>query len=204
VLLLDEPLSNLDPKLREIMRFEIKDLQKKLGLTIVYVTHDQAEAMALSDRMLVMDMGVVQQVDTPTSMYNNPANRFVFSFLGLSNFVPVAVHDGTVWPAGAYGGSLECEIPPDWDDDRAVLAFRPNEIEFASDGGYRTRIKNRVFLGDYVEYRMDIGDTEIRIQTHEHKDFGAGDLCGVRLSKVKWYPAEEEVSDDERERRKVI
>lgn len=204
VLLLDEPLSNLDPKLREIMRFEIKDLQKKLGLTIVYVTHDQAEAMALSDRMLVMDMGVVQQVDTPTNMYNNPANRFVFSFLGLSNFVPVALHDGLVWPAGSASSSLECEIPHDWDDDRAVLATRPNEIQLTAEGGYRTRIKNRVFLGDYVEYRMDIGGTEIRVQTHEHRDFRAGDVCGIRLGKVKWYPAEDEISDEERERRKVI
>ena len=204
VLLLDEPLSNLDPKLREIMRFEIKDLQKKLGLTIVYVTHDQAEAMALSDRMLVMDMGVVQQVDTPTNMYNNPANRFVFSFLGLSNFVPVSLHDGLVWPARSASSNLECEIPEEWDDDRAVLATRPNEIQLTLEGGYRTRIKNRVFLGDYVEYRMDIGDAEIRVQTHEHRDFRVGDVCGVRLGKVKWYSAAEEISEEERERRKVI
>lgn len=204
VLLLDEPLSNLDPKLREIMRFEIKDLQKKLGLTIVYVTHDQAEAMALSDRMLVMDMGVVQQVDTPTNMYNNPANRFVFSFLGLSNFVPVALHDGLVWPAGSASSNLECEIPEEWDDNRAVLATRPNEIQLTLEGGYRTRIRNRVFLGDYVEYRVDIGDAEIRVQTHEHRDFRVGDVCGVRLGKVKWYSAAEEISEEERERRKVI
>ena len=72
VMLLDEPLSNLDPKLREEMRFEIKDLQKKFGFTIIYVTHDQAEAMALSDRMLVMNLGVVQQVDTPMNIYNQP------------------------------------------------------------------------------------------------------------------------------------
>ena len=108
VLLLDEPLSNLDPKLREIMRFEIKDLQKKLGLTIVYVTHDQAEAMALSDRMLVMDMGVVQQVDTPTNMYNNPANRFVFSPTIELRAGGIARRAGL---AGGFSGSnLECEI----------------------------------------------------------------------------------------------
>jgi iron(III) transport system ATP-binding protein len=206
VLLLDEPLSNLDTKLREIMRFEIKDLQKKLGLTIVYVTHDQAEAMALSDRMLVMDMGVVQQIDTPTNIYNNPANRFVFGFLGLSNFLPVELHDGAVWAAGAgaESGPLDCDIPANWDDSRAVLATRPNEIELLPEGGYRTRIKARVFLGDYIEYRMDIGSTEIRVQSHERRDLKAGDACGVRLSKVKWYPAEQGVADDERERRKVI
>ncbi|HOO87080.1 MAG TPA: ABC transporter ATP-binding protein, partial [Synergistales bacterium] len=94
VLLLDEPLSNLDPKLRESMRFEIKELQRRFNFTIIYVTHDQAEAMALSDRMLVMDMGVIQQIDTPTNMYNNPANKFVYGFLGLSNFVDVNISDG--------------------------------------------------------------------------------------------------------------
>ena len=83
VMLLDEPLSNLDPKLREEMRFEIKDLQKKFGFTIIYVTHDQAEAMALSDRMLVMNLGVVQQIDTPMNIYNYPVNQFVFSFIGF-------------------------------------------------------------------------------------------------------------------------
>ena len=86
-MLLDEPLSNLDPKLREEMRFEIKDLQRKFGLTIIFVTHDQSEAMALSDRILVMRDGVVQQIDTPLDVYTKPANRFVFSFIGLSNFL---------------------------------------------------------------------------------------------------------------------
>jgi iron(III) transport system ATP-binding protein len=80
VMLLDEPLSSLDPHLREEMRFEIKDLQRKYGFSIIYVTHDQSEAMALSDRILVMKLGVVQQIDTPLNVYNNPANRFVFQF----------------------------------------------------------------------------------------------------------------------------
>ena len=77
VMLLDEPLSNLDPKLRETMRFEIKELQKKFNFTIIFVTHDQSEAMALSDRMMVMDMGNIVQIGTPTELYNRPVNRFV-------------------------------------------------------------------------------------------------------------------------------
>jgi iron(III) transport system ATP-binding protein len=89
VMLLDEPLSNLDPKLREEMRFEIKDLQRKFGFTIIFVTHDQSEAMALSDRILVMRDGVAQQVGTPLDIYTKPANRFIFSFIGLSNCLPV-------------------------------------------------------------------------------------------------------------------
>jgi iron(III) transport system ATP-binding protein len=204
VLLLDEPLSNLDPKLREVMRFEIKDLQRKFNFTIVYVTHDQAEAMALSDRMLVMDMGVVQQIDTPANMYNNPANRFVFGFLGLSNFLPVILSDGRVYPVGSDDRSLECEVPPDLPEGRASIATRPNEIILKAEGGYRTRIKSRVFLSDFIEYRVDIGKTEIRIQTREDRGFRVGDLCGVEFRRVKWYPDEDRTSEAERERRKVI
>lgn len=204
ILLLDEPLSNLDPKLRENMRFEIKDLQRRFNFTIVYVTHDQAEAMALSDRMLVMDMGVIQQIDTPTDMYNNPSNRFVFGFLGLSNFLPVNLSDGRAYPYGSSSVGLNLEIPPDFSDDQAVLATRPNEIHLVAEGGYRTRIKNRVFLGDSVEYRVDIGQAEIRIHTYEDKGFKVGDICGVEFSKVTWYAAREDGSDEERERRKII
>ena len=87
VMLLDEPLSSLDPHFREEMRFEIKDLQRRFGFSILYVTHDQSEAMALSDRILVMRGGVVQQIGTPLEVYSNPANRFVFEFIGLSCFI---------------------------------------------------------------------------------------------------------------------
>ncbi|MFC2387256.1 ABC transporter ATP-binding protein, partial [Treponema socranskii] len=102
VMLLDEPLSNLDPKLRESMRFEIKELQKKFNFTIIFVTHDQSEAMALSDRMMVMDMGKIVQIDTPRNLYNKPINRFVHSFLGKSTFVKVEIKDGKAYPDGDY------------------------------------------------------------------------------------------------------
>ena len=204
VLLLDEPLSNLDPKLREIMRFEIKDLQRKFNFTIIYVTHDQMEAMALSDRMLVMDMGVIQQVDTPLNMYNNPKNKFVYSFLGISNFLQVNLEDGKVYPVGANGLELDSSIPADFGEKQAFLASRPNEIELLAEGGFPTRIKNRLFLSDYIEYRVDIGQTEIRIQCHEDQGFSIGDPCGIKFNRLKWYSAKEETSEAERELRKII
>lgn len=89
VLLLDEPLSNLDAKLRELMRVEIKELQQKLGMTVVYVTHDQVEAMVMSDRIVVMDQGEIEQVDTPTHIYQNPQTEFVANFVGTINFLPL-------------------------------------------------------------------------------------------------------------------
>lgn len=91
VMLLDEPLSSLDPHLREEMRFEIKELQKIYGFSIMYVTHDQSGGHGLSDRILVMKNGVVQQVASPLEVYTKPTNRFVFSFIGLSNFTEMAV-----------------------------------------------------------------------------------------------------------------
>ena len=87
LLLLDEPLSNLDAKLRESMRFEILEIQKKTGITVVYVTHDQGEAMAMSDRVVVMSMGVVQQIGAPHEIYTQPANKMVADFIGLVNFM---------------------------------------------------------------------------------------------------------------------
>ena len=114
VMLLDEPLSNLDPKMREVMRFEIKELQKRFNFTIIYVTHDQAEAMALSDRIVVMDFGaLIQQDDTPVNVYLKPANKYVFGFIGLSNFLDVEVADGQVYLKGAReAGPVTAAVPP--------------------------------------------------------------------------------------------
>lgn len=103
VMLLDEPLSSLDPHLREEMRFEIKALQRKFGFSIIYVTHDQAEAMALSDRILVMRKGLIEQIDTPLNVYNNPSNKFVFNFIGLSNQLQVNLSPQGVSFAGLDG-----------------------------------------------------------------------------------------------------
>jgi iron(III) transport system ATP-binding protein len=204
VLLLDEPLSNLDPKLRETMRFEIKELQQKYNFTIVYVTHDQAKAMALSDRMLVMDMGYIQQIDTPADVYNRPASKFVFSFIGLANFISVEISGGKVYPANCRGESIECEIPEGFKGGKSIIAFRPNEIDLVSEGGFRTRIKNRCFLGDHIDYRVDIGGREVRIHTDSEKQYNVGDLCGVKFNRLLWYPAEEGITEEEREYRKIL
>ena len=96
LLLLDEPLSNLDAKLRESMRFEIKELQKKFGITVVYVTHDQTEAIEMSDRVIIFNQGVVQQIDTPMNIYRNPANEFVENFIGKINFIHGKINDNYI------------------------------------------------------------------------------------------------------------
>ena len=134
VMLLDEPLSSLDPHLREEMRFEIKELQMKYGFSIIYVTHDQSEAMALSDNILVMKNGVMQQIDTPLNIYNHPVNKFVFSFIGLSNFLRASWQDGR--PV-LEGTALDAffQPPEDLRSEPAIsLASRPSEIDFAEEG----------------------------------------------------------------------
>ena len=203
VLLLDEPLSNLDPKLRETMRFEIRDLQRKFNFTIVYVTHDQTEAMALSDRILVMDMGNVQQIDTPLNIYKTPVNKFVYGFLGLSNFLKVEISDRKVFPYGTNEKEIICNIPKDFNEKTAFLATRPNTIKFGK-GGFKTEIKKRVFLKDYMEYRVDIGGQEIRINITEDPGYKIGDTCEVLLNDIKWYSLKDDILSQDREERKII
>ena len=190
VMLLDEPLSSLDPHLREEMRFEIKDLQRQFGFSIIYVTHDQAEAMALSDRILVMNLGVVQQVDTPLNVYQNPANRFVFGFIGLSNFIEIDLQDdqarlnghtvslpsSTLLPAELKAGV------------RAVLASRPSEIDFVAEGGVRGVVKRCAYLGEIIDYRIDVGGREIRVQKGRRAPGPRqGEPCGLVFLKPHWY-----------------
>jgi iron(III) transport system ATP-binding protein len=195
VMLLDEPLSSLDPHLREEMRFEIKDLQRKYGFSIIYVTHDQSEAMALSDRILVMKLGVAQQIATPLEVYNNPANKFVFSFIGLSNFLEV-VHAGGA--AALRGGSA---LPPELVPGDAVrgagsgsetqklsLASRPSEIDFIGEGGLRGVVTRRAFLGEIVDYRINIDGQEIRVQKGRRAPGPeVGETCGLRLNRPFWF-----------------
>ena len=137
VMLLDEPLSNLDPKMREVMRFEIKELQKRFNFTIIYVTHYQAEAMALSDRIVVMDFGAkVQQDDTPVNVYLSPANKFVFSFIGLTNFLEAEAANGKVYLRGAQAaGPVSAEVPPLTNGTLPTLACRPGESGMRPDAG---------------------------------------------------------------------
>src|SRR6185369_17893624 len=116
LLLLDEPLSNLDAKLREQMRFELRIMQKRVGLTAVYVTHDQEEALTLSDRLVVMNHGEIEQIGTPSDVYERPATRFVAQFIGKGNMIDVA--GGVDWlPSGARlmlqskDGTSEVQLP---------------------------------------------------------------------------------------------
>lgn len=192
VMLLDEPLSSLDPHLREEMRFEIKDLQRQYGFSIIYVTHDQSEAMALSDRILVMKNGVVQQIDTPFNVYNNPANKFVFSFIGLSNFLNIDFSSDKATVSGTNIQLPSKLLPTEAiHTGQAVLASRPSEIDFVSEHdpqALRGIVKRKAFLGEIVDYQIKIGDQEVRVQK-KRRDLGLEieQACSLRLARPFWY-----------------
>lgn len=169
LLLLDEPLSNLDAKLRENMRFEIKDIQKKLNITVIYVTHDQGEAMAMSDRIVVMNQGVIQQIDEPIKIYEQPKTQFVADFIGKVNFLK-AVSDGNkiTIPSLNYEFSKKSDII-----GNTIIAVRPENISIDKDGkGLKGKIINTSYLGDSADLRVDIGDKIIRVigDSYLHKE----------------------------------
>ncbi len=193
VMLLDEPLSSLDPHFREEMRFEIKDLQRRFGFAILYVTHDQSEAMALSDRILVMSAGVVQQVGTPLEIYGAPANRFVFEFIGLSCFLQAGLTPTGMVIAGVHAPFPGAEPPGPAliAAGRGLLAARPTEVEFVATGGIRGVVARKAFLGETIDYRIKVGDTEVRVQkTRRVPGPAVGEACGLAFARPRWYPVD--------------
>ena len=161
LLLLDEPLSNLDAKLREGMRYEIKEIQRELGITVVYVTHDQTEAMAMSDRIVVINRGVIQQVGTPQEIYRTPANQFVADFVGRGDFLRGAVRGGRIQLTG-LGQSLRYDGPC---TGEVVVAVRPESLSLArpGEGQLTGSIVNKYYLGDISDLRVDVGGAVIRL-----------------------------------------
>ena len=190
VMLLDEPLSNLDPHLRDEMRFEIKELQRKFNFSIVYVTHDQAEAMALSDRIMVMCDGKIKQIDTPLNVYNNPADKFVFGFIGLSNFIPVEIRPNGVFVSGTDEPlEIEKTALPQKADKSLLLACRPSEIDLSKTEGACAVIRQKSYLGELTDYRIQVGDAEIRVQRpRTAESFDQGETCKIRFNRFLWYP----------------
>ena len=161
LLLLDEPLSNLDAKLRESTRFEISAIQKNMGITVIYVTHDQSEAMTMSDRIVVMSMGKVQQIGKPYDVYTKPANQMVADFIGLVNFIPATARDDRIFMQGYEAISFP---NPKKLSGEAVLAVRPENITISKTGGMVEGVmNNRFYMGDSVDYRIKVKDHIVRV-----------------------------------------
>ena len=161
VLLMDEPLSNLDAKLRIEMRSAIRDVQHQVGITTVYVTHDQEEALAISDRIAVMNLGVIQQIGSPQSIYARPYNAFVSTFIGHSNLFKanVQLKDKKKFVVFKNGYTLEMPNLVDSVDDgqEVVVSVRPEEFSI-NEEGLECEITSRTFLGKYTNYFLKFAD----------------------------------------------
>ena len=161
VLLLDEPLSNLDAKLRIEMRSAIRDVQKQVGITTVYVTHDQEEALAISDRIAVMKLGIIQQIGSPQDIYARPYNAFVSTFIGHSNlFFGTIRKQGSV-PSVVFEGGYHVEmanlVDTVTEGQKVVVSVRPEEFSLNPEG-MECEIISRTFLGKYTNYFLRFGD----------------------------------------------
>ena len=157
VLLFDEPLSNLDARLRRKMREEIRDLQQRLGLTVVYVTHDQSEAMAVSDRIIVMNRAVIAQEGTPRALYQEPKDTFVGSFMGDANqVVGELTHVDDAYASLRLDGLLMTVAHRGVPAGRVQVAIRPEVIRFSTSGeGLAGTVKKAAYLGALMEYEID-------------------------------------------------
>ena len=196
VLLLDEPLSALDLKLRQAMREELKQLQKETGITFVFVTHDQEEALAMSDRIAVMSDGEVQQIGGPTDIYEHPVNRFVADFIGDTNFLEGEIveidNDMVTCRIGANGRYQAENSGGHAVGDQVTLFLRPEKITLSesADAGADARpgkVANIVYLGNQAAYTVDMGDgIELIAQARPREDgklpFGIGDPLSVEFS----------------------
>ena len=192
LLLLDEPLSNLDAKLRESMRFEIKEIQKEYGITVVYVTHDQTEAMAMSDRIVVINRGVIQQIGTPKQIYMEPANPFVADFVGKIEFLEGEVKGDAIVLDGC-GQKLPYDGPL---SGKVLVGIRPEQLRFAREGEGELIgvIKSHFYLGNENDCRVELGaGKEVRIiaDPYESMDVKLGQKVSLKVRHYHAYPLDE-------------
>jgi len=193
VLLLDEPLSNLDAKLREETRFELRELVKRLKITTLYVTHDQLEALTMSDVVTVMDQGRIVQSGTPLEIYQEPQQKFVANFVGLTNFLEGIVESSAVdgnhlGVVNTAHGKLHCILPEGIGaKDKVLIVVRPEDINIVAETALekenvlRAQVDALTFMGDALECQLSVGDQRLRTKLHPSSTVRQGDTVFLRL-----------------------
>lgn len=190
VLLLDEPLSNLDAKLREYMRFELKALQRQLGITTVYVTHDQLEALALSDTIAVMNDGKIVQMGSPKGIYEWPECRFVADFVGSSNLITGTVRETApdLSTVDTAFGPLCCPIPDGLkDQDKVLISLRLENIDVHKSrppmetNVWEGQVETAAFLGEFLDCQFLVGENVLRCRAHPSLDVKSGEKVYLHI-----------------------
>lgn len=195
VLLLDEPLSALDAKIRVELREEIRRIQRELNLTTIYVTHDQEEALSLSDRVVVMSAGEVEQIGPPFEIYNYPKTAFTASFIGHLNHLTVDVLDGGAGRFAWKGAEIQVEDTKPVSGKQALLAIRPEEMRLGGDNDNRLpgTVEAISFLGSIVRVKVDVGGTILAVDLFSTRSLTlpkAGDAVEVTFSSQACWVAE--------------
>lgn len=195
LLLLDEPLSNLDAKLRERMRFELKRLQRELGVTSIYVTHDQTEALALSDQIAVMNAGYIMQIGNPREIYEVPKNQFVADFIGSTNFIDGTVVDvqdnlGYYKILTEFGEIVAHSVDMLRKGDKTIISIRPENIHVSKQrpdavNVWEAILDAKVFLGENQDFQLKIGDHVLQARVHSSVKIDSGDKVFLEMDLEK-------------------
>jgi iron(III) transport system ATP-binding protein len=193
LLLLDEPLSNLDAKLRERMRFELKRLQRELGITTVYVTHDQSEALALSHSIAVMNGGRIEQVGAPREIYERPSTQFVADFVGSTNFLlgTVSGIDMKFYRVHSEIGDIKVRAVETLATGEAVtVSVRPEDVELSEtrpEGGnvWQGTVDQKVFLGESIDFQVAVGERRLQSRAHPSLRTRVGETIYLRMDPEK-------------------
>ncbi|MBQ3424026.1 MAG: ABC transporter ATP-binding protein [Clostridia bacterium] len=190
VLLFDEPLSNLDAKLRVQMRTEIRRIQQTLGITAIYVTHDQSEAMAISDNIILMKKGVIAQMGSPTEIYYHPNSEFVADFIGECNFLKGIVSSVRKGEADVKVNGVDVTVVTDKNvhaGDDGEIVLRPEAIVIDDQGSLPCKVELSCFMGSYQNYHVRVGDTLVKITDNcpiNKKKFEVGDDAYISFDKI--------------------
>jgi len=214
LLLLDEPLSNLDAKLRERMRFELKRLQRDLGITTIYVTHDQSEALALSNKIAVMSAGFIQQIGIPREIYDHPANEFVADFIGSTNFITGTVIEAQIEPGyylvkTKYGQLITHSVRQLKDGDEVLISIRPENIHVyterpAMENVWTAKLETKMFLGEFLDFQLRIADDLLMARVHPSLRIDNGREVYLGMNADKCIIVDDSMKSNESKQESVI
>ena len=188
VLLLDEPLSNLDARLREDMQVELIEIHKRLGLTTLFVTHDQEEALSLSDRIILINQGRIEQQGAPAEIYARPGTEFASSFLGSANLLPATVENGRDGPEAVLADGQRLALPKDSTATGAItVALRQEDLSMSppTAEGLNATVRARVFLGARNRYVVTVAGMPVRVLTANDVAFRSGDAVSISIDRER-------------------